>query len=141
MTLLHHLEEIFQLVVQYGILLLECAGVVVLLTTAVKSIIDWLKKSPHGRLNLAEGISLALAFKMGGEVLRTVIVREWEELVILGAIMLLRAAMTLIIHWEIKEEKEHVSEAAAEARLEALKRRLAVDGELEDETDKSGLLS
>ena len=73
-------------------------------------------------------------------MLRTVIVREWEELVILGAIMLLRAAMTLIIHWEIKEEKEHISEAAAEARLEALKRGLSVDGELEDETDKLGLL-
>ena len=53
MTLLHHLEEIFQLVVQYGILLLECAGVVVLLTTAVKSIIDWLKKSPHVQIGRA----------------------------------------------------------------------------------------
>ncbi|MCI8810747.1 MAG: DUF1622 domain-containing protein [Oscillibacter sp.] len=140
MTLLHHLEEIFQLVVQYGILLLECAGVVVLLTTAVKSIIDWLKKSPHVRLNLAEGISLALAFKMGGEVLRTVIVREWEELVTLGAIMLLRAAMTLIIHWEIKEEKEHLSEAAEEARLEALKQGLVLDSAPNPEADKTGIL-
>lgn len=117
MTLLHHLEDIFYIIVEYGILLLEFVGVMTLLITAVKCIIDGLKKSPHVRLNLAEGISLALAFKMGGEVLRTVIVREWEELVTLGAIMLLRAVMTLIIHWEIKVEKDHLNEAAAEARL------------------------
>jgi uncharacterized membrane protein len=42
---------------------------------------------------------------MGGEVLRTVIVREWNELLILGAIIVLRGALTFLIHWEIKQEK------------------------------------
>lgn len=140
MALLHELEGIFYIIVEYGILLLECAGVVVLLTTAAKCLAGWIRKSPHVRLELAEGISLALAFKMGGEVLRTVIVREWEELAILGAIMLLRAAMTVIIHWEIKEEKEHISEAAAEARLEALKKGLEIREAEEEETEPSGIL-
>lgn len=49
------------------------------------------------RLTLAEGIALALEFKLGGEVLRTVVVREWSELVILGAIIFLRGALTLIM--------------------------------------------
>lgn len=136
MTTLHHLEEIFYIIVQYGILLLELAGVAVLLAAAVKCMIGCVKKMPHVRLELAEGISMALAFKMGGEVLRTVIVREWEELVILGAIMLLRAFMTLIIHWEIKEEKEHISEATAEARLEAMKQGRDVPEEAEAEEEK-----
>lgn len=57
------------------------------------------------RLTLAEGIALALEFKLGGEVLRTVVVREWSELVILGAIIFLRGALTLIIHWEIRSEQ------------------------------------
>lgn len=43
---------------------------------------------------------------MGGELLRTVVVREWKELVILGAIILMRAAMTFLIQWEIKNEKK-----------------------------------
>ena len=58
------------------------------------------------RLDLAEGIALALEFKMGGEVLRTVVVREWRELGILGAIIILRGLLTFLIHWEIKNEKE-----------------------------------
>ena len=54
----------------------------------------------------AEGIALALEFKLGGEVLRTVIVREWTELLILGAIIALRGALTLLIHWEISVEEK-----------------------------------
>ena len=43
---------------------------------------------------------------MGGEVLRTVVVREWTELGILGAIILLRGLLTFLIHWEIKNEEK-----------------------------------
>ena len=99
------IEEIFQIVVQCGILLMECVGVTILLVTTVKSIWGCLKRDPHVRLTLAKGIALALEFKLGGEVLRTVIVREWSELAILGAIIVLRGALTFLIHWEIKTEE------------------------------------
>lgn len=99
------IEEIFQIVVQCGILLMECVGVTILLITTAKSIWLCLKRDPHVRLTLAKGIALALEFKLGGEVLRTVIVREWSELAILGAIIVLRGALTFLIHWEIKTEE------------------------------------
>lgn len=108
MELLHHMEDIFQLIVQYGILLLEFAGVAVLMVTAVKSMISYIQRKPNVRLYLAQGISLALEFKLGGEVLRTVIVRELSELLMLGLVILLRGALTLIIHWEIKVEEERI---------------------------------
>ena len=72
----------------------------------VKAIIGYFQKNEHLRLDLAEGIALALEFKLGGEVLRTVIVREWTELLILGAIIALRGALTLLIHWEISVEEK-----------------------------------
>ncbi len=108
MALLQEIEEIFQLIVQYGVLLMECVGVVILLTTAVKSIWGCLKRDRNVRLTLAKGIALALEFKLGGEVLRTVIVREWSELAILGAIIVLRGALTFLIHWEIKTEEANL---------------------------------
>lgn len=108
MELLHHMEDIFQLIVQYGILLLEFAGVAVLMVTAIKSMISYIQRKPNVRLYLAQGISLALEFKLGGEVLRTVIVRELSELLMLGLVILLRGALTLIIHWEIKVEEERI---------------------------------
>lgn len=108
MELLSQIEEIFKMIVQYGVLLMECVGVVILLVTTAKSIWGCIKRDPHVRLTLAQGIALALEFKLGGEVLRTVIVRERSELVILGAIILLRGALTFLIHWEIKNEEAHL---------------------------------
>lgn len=105
MELLHFLEKYFEVLVQYGILFLEFSGVIVLLCTSVKCIYTWLWKKGRVQLTLAQGIALALEFKLGGEVLRTVIVRERSELVILGAIILLRGALTFLIHWEIKGEE------------------------------------
>ena len=70
MALLHQIEAVFQLAVQYGVLLLECAGVAVLLVTAVKSMIGCVKHKPHVRLYLAQGMSLAPEFTVGGEVVR-----------------------------------------------------------------------
>ena len=57
------IEEIFQIVVQCGILLMECVGVTILLITTAKSIWLCLKRDPHVRLTLAKGIALALEFK------------------------------------------------------------------------------
>ena len=91
---------------QIGITLTELAGISILLITVAKAIIGYFRKSEHLRLDLAEGIALALEFKLGGEVLRTVIVREWTELLILGAIIVLRGALTLLIHWEISVEEK-----------------------------------
>ncbi|MBR5031954.1 MAG: DUF1622 domain-containing protein [Clostridia bacterium] len=84
------ISEGFELVVKYCILIIEFIGVAVLLFTVVRSIVMLVRHRNYVRLQLAEGIALALEFKMGGELLRTVIVREWHELLILGSIILLR---------------------------------------------------
>lgn len=82
-------------IVQIATVALELFGIAVLVFTAVKCFIRWLRKDHENiRLELAQGIALALEFKMGGEVLRTVVVREWSELGILGAIIVLRAMLT-----------------------------------------------
>ena len=48
---------------------------------------------------------MGLEFKLGSEILRTVIVREFREIWLVGAIILLRASLTLLIHWEITNEE------------------------------------
>lgn len=105
--LIDKLQEIFEIVVNYCVLLIELVGVLVLVFAVGRAIWMMVKHKGQVRLRLAEGIALALEFKMGGELLRTVIVREWHELLILGSIILLRAAMTFLIHWEIRTEKKN----------------------------------
>ena len=99
-------EEYFDVFIKYVVLLIELIGTIILIYAVVSAIIGLFKHQKHVRLKLAEGIALALEFKIGGELLRTVIVRDWEELLILGAIILLRAALTFLIQWEIKIERK-----------------------------------
>ena len=87
----------------------------------MKSMIGCIKRRPHIRLYLAQGISLALEFKLGGEVLRTVVVREMSELLTLGLVILLRGALTLILHWEIKNEEARIDGAAAQEETPVLR--------------------
>ena len=100
------LENVVKYAAEVGIRLVELAGIMVLLITAVQGIILYFKHDPNVRLKLAEGIALSLEFKLGGEILRTVVVRDLSEIMIVGAIILLRAALTFLIHWEIKNEEE-----------------------------------
>lgn len=106
--MLHQIEAIFETIVHYGILFVELAGVVVLLSTAVKALYIWAVKKQRVQLILAQGIALALEFKLGSEVLRTVIVREQSEMLMLGLIIVLRGALTFLIHWEIKGEESRI---------------------------------
>ena len=105
------LDWLLENLVQICTAVLELFGIIVLVSTAVSCFVQWIRnKRQLIRLNLAQGIALALEFKMGGEVLRTVVVREWSELGILGAIIVLRAMLTFLIHWEIKNEKRETQE-------------------------------
>lgn len=118
--------EIFQYIIQYSTLLLECVGVGILIFSAVRALIMLIRHKGNVRLTLAEGIALSLEFKLGGELLQTVMIEDWEELLKIGGIILLRAAMTFLIQWEIRIEKrdeEHERElrAAEEAAKQAKK--------------------
>ena len=103
---LENTEHILTYTVEICTTLMEFFGIVILVFTAFKCFVGWIRHDSKLRLNLAQGIAIALEFKMGGEVLRTVVVREWTELGILGAIILLRGVLTFLIHWEIKNEEE-----------------------------------
>ena len=108
-------EELLYELVQVCTMLMEFIGICVLVTTAGRCFYRWMKHDSRVRLALAQGIALALEFKMGGEVLRTVVVREWAELGILGAIIILRGLLTFLIHWEIKNEENAMEKAKVDA--------------------------
>lgn len=94
----------------FGIALAELCGIMVLLITVIQGVVRYFRHDPHIRLELAKGIALALEFKLGGEVLRTVQARDWNEIGILGAIIVLRAMLTLLLHWEIGVEEKKPEE-------------------------------
>lgn len=93
--------------VEVAILFFEFMGVIVIVLAGGRGILDLIRKSSQTRLNLAKGMAMGLEFKIGSEILRTVLVRDLAEIFIVAGIILLRAIITLLIHWEIKNEELH----------------------------------
>ena len=56
---------------------------------------------------------------MAAEILKTVLVHDLSELLILGAIVLLRGTMSLLLHFELKHSKQDRA-AAHEMETEAV---------------------
>lgn len=98
------LEERFLNAVNYFILILEVVGVVILLVYAVKALIAVFKSTHKCKHLLAEGITTALSFLLGGEVLKTIIAPDWKDIGMTCAILLMRAAVTVLLHWEHQHE-------------------------------------
>ncbi len=82
--------------------LLELMGVAIILFGAVRDFFWYFTgKTTNIRLDLAQSMALGLEFKLGGEILRTVVARNLYDLFTVGVIIALRAALNFLIHWEI----------------------------------------
>ena len=51
---------------------------------------------------MADGLATGLEFKLGAEILKTLLVEDIDELLVLGAVFILRALMSILIHFELK---------------------------------------
>ena len=90
--------ELFESMLHTGITLLvhllEIMGVIVILFGAVRDFVWYFT----GR---------AVNIRLGGEILRTVIARDLHEIATVGAIIVLRGALSFLIHWEIGHLEEN----------------------------------
>ncbi len=103
------LEHFVELCLEVLIPICELMGIfVIAISTAggfwhyVKNLFT--KDRYNVKVKLAKGMALSLEFKMASEILKTVIVRDLEELLVLGIVIVLRALLSLLIHFEMKQE-------------------------------------
>lgn len=106
MGLVHILEVIMQNIVEIAILVFEFIGVIIIIISGLKGFYGYIRRAPDMKITLAQGLAIGLEFKLCSEILKTVIVREWTEIVTVAGIIALRAALTFLIHWEIREENQ-----------------------------------
>ena len=100
------MEVVLEGIVEFGILIFELIGVSIIIWTCLVSFYKYVTRRPDTRIYLGKGLAMGLEFKIGSEILRTVVVREWNEIAIVAGIIALRAALTFLIHWEVKEEEK-----------------------------------
>ena len=101
-------ETFLHQIVEIAILTFEFIGVGIIIYSGLQGFFLYLKRSPATKLTLAKGLAMGLEFKLGSEILRTVVVREWKEIATVAGIIVLRAALTFLIHWEVREEEKGI---------------------------------
>ena len=109
------LDRLIEVLLSYIIPILELMGIFVVTWSTARAFVDYVKlqvlhRSVRGnfKVELANGLATSLEFKMAAEILKTVIVREKSELVVLGAVIVLRALLSILIHFELRaEERSH----------------------------------
>ena len=102
------LEHLIETVLPYIISLLEIMGILVVTWSAIYAFWEYIqnafmKRDLDLQFHFAKGLAAGLEFKMAAEILKTVLVRELSELLILGAVILLRAILSVLIHFEMKK--------------------------------------
>ena len=107
---MNYLHELINLVVPYMISVLEIIGILIVFGSSIYAFSKFLrnmftKKNVDLKNLLGRGLAMGLEFKMAAEILRTVLVQSMDELYMLGAIILLRTLLSLLIHYEIKSPK------------------------------------
>ena len=106
------LEQFMEESLPYVATILEIMGIVVVVWSAIYAFWEFIQNTFfHKNLNLqlhfASGLATGLEFKMAAEIINTVLIRTTDELLVLGAVILLRAVLSVLIHFEMKENSKH----------------------------------
>ena len=105
-------ETVLRFIAEITVNTLELIGISIIIFGSAKALLTALskifnkRKSTHNTMiELGHTLALALEFKMGAEIVNTVIIRDLRELGILAIVIALRTILAILIHWEIKVEQ------------------------------------
>ena len=110
-NLITHYKEFLYPVAELAACTLELIGVLIIVVGSIRALVKLIhcmrQKIPfHVVIELGKALSFALEFKMGAEIIKTVIIHNLEELAILGVVILIRALLAFVIRWEIRHEEK-----------------------------------
>lgn len=113
-SIMNGYDAVLRFVAEFTVHTLELVGICIIIFGSVKAIVQAVthlrkKDSTSVIIVLGRSLALALEFKMGAEIVNTVIIHDLRELAVLAIVIALRAVLALLIHWEIKTEKDEES--------------------------------
>lgn len=106
-----------EIALEYVIPLLEMMGIFIVVEATVECFVKYIyflvtNRKAHVKGRLAIGLLLGLEFMMTAEILKTIMIRDVKELLILGGVVVLRAILAFELKQEEKEEREEEKEEA-----------------------------
>lgn len=101
---------IIETTLPYIIAVLEIIGILVVTGSSIVAFYHYvqnafLKMELDVQTSLSRGLVVGLEFVMAAEILKTILIQSLEEIYILGGIIVLRVALSLLIHFESRDHK------------------------------------
>lgn len=108
MSILHNFIET---ILPYPIAILDIIGILVVFWTGLSAFWKYFgnvffKKHFNVRQDLAKGLAMGLHFMMGAEILQTLLVKTTQEVLLLVAIILIRAALSFLLHFGLNPHRK-----------------------------------
>ena len=123
------IEHFLEMIVPYVAGVLEIIGVLFIIVGVVYALYKLISRrnrveTRHVKLILSEYMTVALDFLLAAEILYTIVVGSWSDIVLIAAIMIMRVGLTALLHWEInvleknEDQRQHLSEREARTKDE-----------------------
>lgn len=105
------MEELFNRYLPVLIHLFELMGILILVLGVFTAFYHYMlgrfsKRNINIKYEFADVMTTALDFKLASEILKTVIIKNLDELLILGSVFFIRIIMTFVLEKEMKDERE-----------------------------------
>jgi uncharacterized membrane protein len=117
--MIYMLENLIGVVLPVIIHILELMGVLIICFGAIRSIVTYFKmqflptkgrrlsdsqRSGNVKVMLGTSLELGLEYKIGAEIIKTLLIRDMSEIWILASVLVLRAMLFVLIHFEMRAE-------------------------------------
>lgn len=105
-----NLEELFNKYLPILIHLFELMGILILTVGVFTAFYHYIqkrffKKNINIKYEFADVMTTTLDFKLAAEILKTVIIKNIDELIILASVFIIRIIMTFVLEKEMKIEE------------------------------------
>ena len=108
-------KEVVSHVAEISVNFMELLCICIVVFTTFVAFFKLLRHEKSARVYLLHGQSIGLTFKLGSEILRTITVRNMDEIMQIAMLILIKAAMTWLIHWELTDTDEEPDEPSSHA--------------------------
>lgn len=111
----NNLHELLFSLTEFAIIIIEMWGLLIIAIAIIKEVYTMLFKfkfdftKVNDDNNLNAGLASALEVLLAAEILKTLVVTDYRNLVIIAALIVLRIAITLLLVWETEHKSKHGS--------------------------------
>ncbi len=90
----------------------EIIGAIIIVIGTIKAIYHLFQNKFDFRnedliVEIASALSLALEFILAAEILKTLVINDMQQLLLLGVLLILRIIITFVLHWELNHIEEN----------------------------------